>query len=105
MNFDVSDISCKIAGQIPTKDQDPEAGLDMDEWLEPREQKRVDRFIAYGIVSAIQAVEDSGWVPKSENQKLKLVAENSLKVGKTASAKLNFIISTVEKKICVLSQL
>ena len=35
----------------------------MDEWLEPREQKRVDRFIAYGIISAIQAVEDSGWVP------------------------------------------
>ena len=69
LNFDVSDISCKIAGQIPTKDEDPEAGLDMNEWLEPREQKRVDRFIAYGIVSAIQAVEDSGWVPLSENQK------------------------------------
>ena len=70
-NFDVSDISCKIAGQIPTKDQDPEAGLDMDQWLEPREQKRLDRFIAYGIVSAIQAVEDSGWVPLSENQKIR----------------------------------
>jgi len=69
INFDVSDISCKIAGQISTKDQDPEAGLDMDEWLEPREQKRIDRFIAYGIVAAMQAVKDSGWVPKSENQK------------------------------------
>jgi 3-oxoacyl-[acyl-carrier-protein] synthase II len=43
----------------------------MDQWLEPREQKRLDRFIAYGIVSAIQAVEDSGWVPLSENQKIR----------------------------------
>ena len=69
LNFDVSDIPCKIAGQIPSKDEDPEAGLDMDQWLEPREQKRVDRFIAYGIISAIQAVEDSGLLSLSENQK------------------------------------
>ena len=69
LNFDVSDIPCKIAGQIPSKDEDPEAGLDMDQWLDPREQKRVDRFIAYGIISAIQAVEDSGLLSLSENQK------------------------------------
>ena len=68
-NFDVSDISCQIAGQIPMKVNDPEAGLDMDEWIEPRDQKRIDRFIAYGIVAAIQAVEDSGWKPKTENHK------------------------------------
>jgi len=68
-DFDVSDISCKIAGQIPLKIDDPEAGLDIDQWIEPRDQKRIDRFIAYGIISAIQAVEDSGWKPKNDEEK------------------------------------
>ena len=71
LNFDVSDIPCKIAGQIPNKNEDPEAGLDIDQWIEPRDQKRIDRFIAYGIIAAIQAVEDSGWIPKSDNDKFR----------------------------------
>ena len=71
LNFDVSDIPCKIAGQIPNKNDDPEAGLDIDQWIEPRDQKRIDRFIAYGIIAAIQAVEDSGWIPKSDNDKFR----------------------------------
>ena len=71
LNFDVSDIPCKIAGQISNKDEDPEAGLDIDQWIEPRDQKRIDRFIAYGIIAAIQAVEDSGWIPKSDNDKFR----------------------------------
>ena len=68
-DFDVSDISCKIAGQIPLKIDDAEAGLDIDQWIEPRDQKRIDRFIAYGIISAMQAVEDSGWKPKNDEEK------------------------------------
>jgi len=68
-NFDVSDLPCKIAGQIPNKQNDLDGGLDIDLWIEPREYKRIDRFIAYGIISAIQAVENSGWVPKTENEK------------------------------------
>ena len=68
-DFDVSDISCKIAGQIPLKIDDPEAGLDIDQWIEPRDQKRIDRFIAYGLISAMQAVEDSGWKPKNDEEK------------------------------------
>ena len=68
-DFDVSDISCKIAGQIPLKIDDDEAGLDIDQWIEPRDQKRIDRFIAYGIISAMQAVEDSGWKPKNDEEK------------------------------------
>ena len=68
-NFEVSDLPCKIAGQIPKKSDDPEGGLSIDDWIEPREYKRIDRFIAYGLISATQAVEDSGWIPKNENQK------------------------------------
>ena len=68
-NFDVSDLPCKIAGQIPNKDDDPEGGLNIDDWIEPRDFKRIDRFIAYGLISATQAVEDSGWKPQTEIQK------------------------------------
>ena len=70
-NFNVSDLPCKIAGQVPSINNDPEGGLDIDQWLEPREYKRIDRFISYGIISAIQAIEDSGWKPQTENQKNK----------------------------------
>ena len=70
-DFDVSDLPCKIAGQVPSINNDPEGGLDIDQWIEPREYKRIDRFISYGIISAIQAIEDSGWKPQTENQKNK----------------------------------
>ncbi len=68
-NFDVSDLPCKIAGQIKSKQEDTEAGLDIEEWFELRDYKRIDRFIAYGIISATQAVENSGWKPKNEKDK------------------------------------
>ena len=70
-NFDVSDLPCKIAGQVPSISNDPDGGLDIDKWIEPREYKRIDRFISYGIISAIQAIEDSDWKPQSENQKIR----------------------------------
>ena len=62
-NFDVSDISCRIAGQVPSAGQP--AGLNLDDWIEPREQRKQDRFIQLGLVAACQAVEDSGWRPVS----------------------------------------
>ncbi len=68
-NFDVSDLPCKIAGQIPTKDDDPKGGLNIDDWIEPRDYKRIDRFIAYGLISASMAVEDSGWKPVKDYEK------------------------------------
>jgi 3-oxoacyl-[acyl-carrier-protein] synthase II len=68
-NFDVSDLPCKIAGQIPSKDNDPEGGLKIDDWIEPRDYKRIDRFIAYGLVSSSLAVKDSGWKPQNDHEK------------------------------------
>ena len=60
-NFDVSDISCRIAGQVPGADQP--GGLNIDDWIDPREQRKQDRFIQLGLVAVCQAVEDSGWKP------------------------------------------
>ena len=60
--FDVSDISCQIAGQVPG----PNAvgGLNLDDWIDPREQRKQDRFIQLGLVAACQAIEDSDWKPQ-----------------------------------------
>ena len=60
-NFDVSDISCRIAGQVPGAEQP--GGLNLDDWIDPREQRKQDRFIKLGLAAACQAVEDSGWKP------------------------------------------
>ncbi len=60
-NFDVSDISCRIAGQVPGAEQP--GGLNLDDWIDPREQRKQDRFIQLGLAAACQAVEDSGWMP------------------------------------------
>jgi 3-oxoacyl-[acyl-carrier-protein] synthase II len=61
-NFDVSDISCQIAGQVPGAAAD--GGLNLDDWIDPREQRKQDRFIQLGLVAACQAVQDSGWMPE-----------------------------------------
>ena len=58
---DVDDIACQIAGQVPGPDE--EGGLDLDVFIDPREQRRQDRFIQLGLVAAQLAVEDSGWIP------------------------------------------
>ena len=61
-NFEVDDIACQIAGQVPGPDM--EGGLDLDAFIDPREQRRQDRFIQLGVVAAQLAVEDSGWMPE-----------------------------------------
>ncbi len=67
-HFDVSDIASKIAGIIPkTKDENPKNGeFNADLYLHPKEQRKVDVFITYGIAAACEAVEDSGWKPTGE---------------------------------------
>lgn len=61
-NFDVSDISCRIAGQVPHAGQP--GGLCLDDWIDPRDQRKQDRFIQLGLAAACQAVEDSSWAPR-----------------------------------------
>ncbi len=61
-SFDVSDIACKIACEIPIGDGS-DGTFNADDWMEPKEQRRVDGFIVYSMAAAVQAVEDSGWKP------------------------------------------
>ena len=47
-NFKTEDLPCKIAGQIPLIADDPKGGLNIHDWIDPKDLRRIDRFIAYG---------------------------------------------------------
>jgi len=66
--FDVSDLPAKIAGQVPSG-ASADGGFDPDEWVEPKEQRKIDRFILLGIAAAHQAVVDSGWQPADDESR------------------------------------
>ncbi len=62
-NFDVSDLPAKIAGQVPRGDT--AAGrFNADEWVPPKDQRKMDEFIIYALAAAEQAVTDAGWKPE-----------------------------------------
>jgi len=61
--FDVSDLPSKIAGQIPRGDGS-EGTFNPDDWMEPKEQRKVDDFIVYAMAAAAQALNDAGWHPR-----------------------------------------
>ena len=57
-SFDVSDLSAKIAGMVPVGESG-EGLFNPSAYVEPKEQRKVDRFILLGIAAADQAVRDS----------------------------------------------
>ena len=65
--FDVSDITCKIAGMIPYGDGTG-GSYNPDQWMEPKEQRKVDKFIVYAMCAARQALEHAGWKPKTPEE-------------------------------------
>lgn len=68
-HFDVSDLPAKIAGQVPRGN---EAGqFNADNYIEPKEQKKMDDFIHFAFGAATQAVEDAGIAQLSDEQKLR----------------------------------
>ena len=69
-NFDVTDLPAKIAGTI-SQSEDDQGSFRPDDWLESKEQRKIDRFILLGLVAATQAVNDSGWAPKTEEEQAK----------------------------------
>jgi 3-oxoacyl-[acyl-carrier-protein] synthase II len=57
--FDVADISCQIANFIP-RGATAEGKFNPDDWMEPKEQRKVDDFIIYAVAAADQAIADAG---------------------------------------------
>ena len=64
-SFEVSDLPAKIAAQVPNGDT--ALGLfNADDWVPPKDQRKMDGFIIFALAAAAQAVEDAGWLPESE---------------------------------------
>ena len=67
-SFDVSDIACQIAAQVP-RGAAPDA-FNPDEWIEPKERRKVDDFIVFALAAAGQALRDADWAPKSHEDQV-----------------------------------
>jgi 3-oxoacyl-[acyl-carrier-protein] synthase II len=61
--FEVSDIASQIAGQIPCGDGS-NGTFNPDQWMEPKEQRKVDDFILYAMCAATLALGDADWHPQ-----------------------------------------
>ncbi|MEW6254461.1 MAG: beta-ketoacyl-ACP synthase II [Pseudomonadota bacterium] len=62
--FDVSDLPCKIACTIPRGDGS-DGTYNPDDWMEHKEQRKVDEFIVFAMAAAQQALDDANWHPTS----------------------------------------
>src|SRR3954465_6485542 len=67
-SFDVSDLPSRVAAQVPRGDQ--ASGLfNADDWVPPKDQRRMDQFIVFAMAAAAQAVDDAGWHPTDEEER------------------------------------
>jgi 3-oxoacyl-[acyl-carrier-protein] synthase II len=62
--FDPSGVITQYACEVPRGDG-TDGTFNPDDWMEPKDQRKVDDFIIYGMAAAVQAVRDSGWVPSN----------------------------------------
>ena len=68
--FDASNFATTYACEIPRGDCS-DGTFNPDAWMEPKEQRKVDDFILYGMTAAVQAVQDSGWMPEAEADRVR----------------------------------
>lgn len=68
--FDASHLPTTYACELPRGDG-TNGTFNPDDWMAPKEQRKVDDFILYGIAAADQAVRDSGWMPEAEEDRIR----------------------------------
>ena len=68
--FDASNVTTNYACEVPTGDGS-NGTFNPDDWMAPKERRKVDDFILYGVAAAQQAVEDAGWMPEDEEGRLR----------------------------------
>ncbi|MBK8209610.1 MAG: beta-ketoacyl-ACP synthase II [Rhodospirillales bacterium] len=69
-SFDVADLPAKIAAEVP-RGETSEGRFNADDWVTPKDQRRMDTFIVYAIAATEQAVTDAGWKPDDEEERLR----------------------------------
>src|SRR5262245_25940139 len=67
--FDVSDLPSKIACQIPRGDGS-NGTYNPDQWMAPKDQRKVDEFITFAMCATRQALDDAGWHPKGREDQV-----------------------------------
>jgi len=68
--FDPSNVVTTYACEVPRGDGSG-GTFNPDDWMEPKDQRKVDDFILYGMAAAVQAVRDAGWESPSEAERLR----------------------------------
>ncbi len=68
--FDAGHLATTYACEIPRGDGQ-DGTFNPDDWMEPKEARKVDEFILYGMAAATQAVRDAGWEPEDEESRLR----------------------------------
>ena len=68
--FDASNVATTYACEVPLGDGS-DGTFDSEKYMAPKERRKVDDFILYGIAAAQQAVEDAGWMPEDEESRLR----------------------------------
>jgi len=66
--FDASNVVTKYACEVPYGDG-ADGTFNPDDYMLPKERRKVDDFILYGVAAADQAVRDSGWMPEDEESR------------------------------------
>mgnify|MGYP000232594365 CR=1 FL=1 len=69
--FDTSDLAVSYACEIKPKTDDRPDGFDAAEWVAPKEQRKIDDFMIYGLAAAQQALADSGYTAETEEQQFR----------------------------------
>ncbi len=68
--FDASRVTTKYACEVPLGDG-TDGTFNPDDWMLPKERRKVDDFILYGIAASDMALKDAGWLPEEEDDKLR----------------------------------
>lgn len=65
----VGDIPCKVAGQVPEIEEDPQHGFDPLSVIPAKDRKKMDRFIEFALVAAQEALHQANWFPQEQVSK------------------------------------
>jgi 3-oxoacyl-[acyl-carrier-protein] synthase II len=65
--FDVTDLACQVGAFIPRGDGSDDS-YNPDQWMEPKEQRKVDEFIVFAMAAAAQALKDADWKPRTADE-------------------------------------
>ena len=68
--FDPSHLACHVACEVPHGDGS-DGTFNPDDWMEPKERRKVDPFILYAVAAAEQALTDADWKPEDEEERLR----------------------------------